>query len=758
MEHARLPSPRWLNATVGVAGAAVVAPLVVSLTDWGSEPQARTFQELMHIPVILPTAILGLWLVLSRRDPAERRSWMFLETGFLIIAVAHAVSLAGDLRSRTPSFPTLADYLYTASLPFMVIGILLVPAAGRRRADRLKLLVDALIVVAGACMALWYLEIAPLLQIPGADVQVIAMSAAVPVLDLLLLFALVTLLLRHPDISGVVRLMSAWILLKVLTDTSYVIGLVQFGASFPANSWPFLLWSAADFLALLTVCHQLQQDDRPPVQYPKTHSFTWLPYGAIALAYGLLVFVGRNQSLYALGGMIVGAILLTGLVIARQMIAQRESHQLAVTDSLTGLSNRARLSDRIAEMTRQPPRAGRCKAVLLIDLDHFKPINDAYGHEAGDAVLKAVAVAMRAVIRAGDTAGRLGGDEFAVVLPNLPGRAAAEGIAQRLVDALRTPVVFGDLLLSVEASIGVALQDETTTNDPELLIAHADVAMYAVKRSGRGSYCVYSPELDTRAREGELRQAVANDELVVHFQPVVRLSDGVETAVEALVRWNHPTRGLLMPGAFIELAEETGVVTEMGEWVLRESCRQAAGWRRDHPQAESLLLSVNFSARQVTQAGLETTIAGILEETGFPADRLVMELTESVVLHPDEAIVARMTALRDMGVRIAVDDFGTGYAALSYLRTLPVTTLKIDRSFVTDIHTDPDAYAITEALVHLAKAFRLRVVAEGIETAEQAQRLIEMGCGYGQGYYYARPMTGSAFAERMATALEGLRG
>lgn len=316
-------------------------------------------------------------------------------------------------------------------------------------------------------------------------------------------------------------------------------------------------------------------------------------------------------------------------------------------------------------------------------------------------------------------------------------------------------MIFGDLLLGVEASIGIAFHDDSTVNLPEQLIAHADVAMYAVKRSGRGSYCVYSPELDTRAREAELRQAVTNNELVVHFQPLVRLADGAELGVEALVRWNHPTHGLLMPGSFIELAEETGVITEIGEWVLRESCRQAAAWRRDHPQAEELRVSVNFSARQVTRPELERTIAGILEETGFPADRLIMELTESVVLEPDEVVVARMNALRDLGVDIAVDDFGTGYAALSYLRALPVSILKIDRSFVTDITTDPDAYAVTEALVHLANAFKLKVVAEGIETPEQARCLIDMGCGFGQGYYYARPLTGAAFAERLGTGAVG---
>ncbi|WP_352396722.1 EAL domain-containing protein [Kineosporia sp. NBRC 101677] len=706
-----------------------------------------------RLPVSVLTAVLGVRLLLGGAlARAERRSWIALSVAFACSLAARATSLWQAANSYLPPFPSASDYLYTLSLAAITIGVLLVPTARRSPAERLKLLVDALIVVAGACMVLWYLEIAPLLQIPGADLEVIAMATAVPVLDLLLLFALVILVLRRWDYGPGLSLLGGSVLLKVATDTLYIVAMVHFQVVFSPNGYPFLLWAIADYLMLLAVHRRIYQDDSPRGHGQRRPVFNWLPYGAIALAYGMLVYVGRDQSVYTLGGMIIGALVLTSLVITRQVIAQRESHRLAVTDPLTGLANRARINDRVAEMTRQPPRAGRCNAFFLIDLDHFKPINDAHGHEAGDAVLKAVATALRAVIRSGDTAGRLGGDEFAVVLPSLPSRAAAEAIAQRLVDALCTPVISGNLLLSVEASIGLAFQDETTTNRPDLLISHADVAMYAVKRSGRGSHCVYTPELDTRAREAELLAAVANDELVVHFQPVVALADGHEEAVEALVRWNHPTRGLLMPGAFIELAEETGAVVQIGEWVLREACRQASCWRREYPDAGDLRLSVNFSARQVTQAGIEKTIAQILDETGFPAELLILELTESVVLHSDEVTVARLKSLRDMGVALAVDDFGTGYAALSYLRVLPVTTLKIDRSFVTDIDADADAYAVTEALVRLGKAYKLRVVAEGVETAEQARCLVDMGCDFAQGYHFARPMPADAIDERLRLA------
>ncbi|WP_306207059.1 putative bifunctional diguanylate cyclase/phosphodiesterase [Actinoplanes sp. RD1] len=744
MADARTHLSRWLTAAVWGTGALLGLILVQSVTGWGTEAQAQALNDLAQLPVTLLTAVLGLRLI--RRgglDRRERRAWLLLEVSFVLQLAGHLAALAVRFGGRQPGFPSMPDYLFSVAIPFVVAGLLLLPAERRNRTDRLKLLIDSLIVVACACMALWYVEIGPLLEIPGVDPFVILFSTAVPVLDLLLVFALITLLLRRPEAGAAVGLLGASMALKVVADSTYTIALVQFGIFFGPGDWPFLLWAAGSFFSLLAVHRRMTWNTTAQEERGRRGRVSWLPYVAIVFAYALLAFVARKQSLYPLGGMILGVVVLTALVIARQVFAQRENRRLAVTDPLTGLSNRALITESLTELTRQPVRDGRHGAVLLIDLDRFKPINDAYGHDAGDAVLQGVAAALRAVIRSGDTAGRLGGDEFAVVLPALPSRDAAEGIAERLVDALRTPVVFGNQLLHVEASVGVAFHEEGTA-DAEQLLAHADAAMYAAKRAGRGHYRVYTPDLDTRARDAELWRAVENDELVVHFQPVVDLADGGCVAVEALVRWNHPERGLLLPGAFIELAEETGAVIPIGEWVLREACRQAAAW--------PVKLSVNLSARQVVQPGLVETICGILDETGFPAERLVLELTESVVLQPDEQTVARLSALRDRGIGISIDDFGTGYAALNYLRTLPVSVLKMDRSFVAAVDTDPDAYAVAEAVVRLAHAYRLKVVAEGIETAAQAQCLLELGCTYGQGYHFARPMPGGALAELLAAA------
>ena len=397
------------------------------------------------------------------------------------------------------------------------------------------------------------------------------------------------------------------------------------------------------------------------------------------------------------------------------------------------------MSERLDHLAGQPIRPGQHTAILLIDLDRFKPINDTFGHEAGDAVLVAAADAMRGVIRYGDLAGRLGGDEFAVLLQRLPSREAAGAAAARLLEALRMPVIFGEHVLMVEASIGVAIREDPGASG-ETLLQQADTALYVAKRAGRARFEYYSDVMDTKAREAELRRAVAQDELVVYFQPIVALGTGELRAFEALVRWNHPVRGLLGPGEFIDLAEETGAVVPLGAWVLRAACREAAGWRDGIPGAEPLRLTVNLSPKQVAQADLVKTVETTLAETGFPPDRLTLEITEGVVLEPDPLTISRLEALRDLGIQLAVDDFGTGYSALSYLRRLPVTVLKIDRSFVTGIADDPEARSVCEAVVHLGEAFNMNVVAEGIETADQATALIAMGCTIGQGFHFHRPL------------------
>ncbi|GAA1034894.1 hypothetical protein GCM10009557_40930 [Virgisporangium ochraceum] len=736
----------WIR-TGRVAAAGVLACAVLLVVQqawffgrWGGDELSSLVTDASYVPLAVVFTVLAARVALSKRQEVRtRRAWRVITVAFACQLAAHCAWFVQSHVLHVTGYPSVADYCFLLFSPFMFAGLLMLPGQHRRRQDRQKLALDALIVGAGGFIAIWYLLLGPILNAPGMSGWERTFTAALPIGDLLLVLAMSTAMLRRhqPDVPAPLRLLAGSIALTATADVSY--SWIQLNGGFTGGSWPDLLWLAGCFLLVVAADQQYRRPHRPAPRHGNRNAVFVLPYVASVAAYLLLAAQASHLPLNPYGGMILGSAVLTLLVMARQLHALRDNRELAVTDGLTGLANRVLVTERLAQLSHQPIRAGRYTAVLLIDLDRFKPINDTFGHEAGDAVLVAAADAMRAVIREGDLAGRLGGDEFALVLRNLPSRDVAGAAAARLLNALRTPVIFGDQVLMIEASIGVAVHDDPDTSG-DTLLQRADTALYAAKRAGRGRFEYYSDVMDTKAREAELRRAIADDELVVFFQPAVALDTGELRAVEALVRWNHPTRGLLGPAAFIDLAEETGAVVPLGAWVLRRACQEAADWRAALPGAEPLRLTVNLSPKQVAQADLVQTVEKILADTAFPPDRLTLEITESVILSPDQLTVDRLEALRDLGIQLAVDDFGTGYSALSYLRRLPVTVLKIDRSFVTGIADDPEARSVCEAVVHLGNAFRMNVVAEGIETAEQAAALIDMGCSVGQGFHFHRPL------------------
>lgn len=736
------------TAVTAATGLLLAGFLIAHLAGWTGEPTHRLAIDLIHVPIAAVYCLLGCRVVARGGRAGGRRAWVVITAAFACRLVAQTSWVVEDGLLGAPAFPAVADYWFLAFVPFMFVGLLLLPAGRRSPTERIKLTLDALIVGASAFMVLWYLVLGPLVMLDSVSLEQSVFSFALPVGDLLLILALARLLLgRGAAADPAVAALAAAVAAFVVADVGY--GWLQLHTGFAGGMWPDLFWFGGDYLLILAAHRAQRGAPESPGAVRRRVSVSWFPYVAIALAYGLLGFLARKEGMFPLGGMIIGAILLTALVVVRQMYVLKENRALAITDPLTGLANRTLINERVEALGRQQPRPGHCSAVIVIDLDKFKPINDTYGHEAGDVVLKAAAVALRSVVRGGDTAGRLGGDEFAVVLRDLPGHDAVAHVVRRLTEALRTPVVFGDHLLAIEASVGAAVRDVGNPVAGEQLMHQADVAMYAAKRSGRAHHQFYGPELDGSARDAELRQAIDDGELVLHYQPAVALVGGDIIAVEALVRWNHPERGLVLPGAFVGAAEETGAILPMGEWVLREACRQAQRWRTGIPGAEGLLLSVNVSPRQIKQPEIVDVVAGILGETGFPAGQLVLELTEGVVLEPDDLTIARLRALCATGIRIAVDDFGTGYSALSYLRLLPVSILKIDRSFIVGIDTDTKVRRIAEAVVQLGTAFEMHVIAEGVETAEQARLLTEMGCGFAQGHHFHHPME----PDRMAAVL-----
>ncbi|NEV62641.1 EAL domain-containing protein [Thiorhodococcus minor] len=421
---------------------------------------------------------------------------------------------------------------------------------------------------------------------------------------------------------------------------------------------------------------------------------------------------------------------------------QRSLRRIANHDPLTDLPNRLLMIDRLGHAIRRSHRSETGLAVLFIDLDHFKEVNDSLGHTAGDQLLKAAAGRLVACLREGDTVARLGGDEFVVIAEDACTASDASVIASLIQSAFNEPLdpSLGDFCIT--PSIGISLYPQDGT-DTETLLRNADAAMYRAKSDGRKAFRFYSADMTEQARERlaietALRHALTRGELWLAFQPRHDLVSGRLVGAEVLVRWEHPTQGLLLPGRFIAVAESTGQIEQIGAWVLDEACRQLKRW--EQAGIPEIGLAVNVSGRQVLQGNLIETVQAALERTGCRPDRLELEITEGFLIRGPEASRVILERIRDMGVRIAIDDFGTGYSSLSYLKQFPIGTIKIDRSFVRDITLDPNDQAIVTAIVALGRSLGLRVVAEGVETPEQMAFLGECGCHEAQGFLYSKPL------------------
>ncbi|HZI63473.1 MAG TPA: EAL domain-containing protein, partial [Thermoanaerobaculia bacterium] len=421
----------------------------------------------------------------------------------------------------------------------------------------------------------------------------------------------------------------------------------------------------------------------------------------------------------------------------------------AFHDALTGLANRQLFLDRLgSELSQAQRRPGALFAVLFFDLDRFKNINDSLGHALGDALLVELSRRLTEILRPGDTVARLGGDEFAVLAADLNTPLDAIPIAERIQDVLRAPFVAGAGHVFSSASIGIALSSPSYTGPGEML-RDADIAMYRAKAAGRDRYEVFDETMHASAvallrLETELRRALEQERFVMHYQPIVSLPTGRITGFEALVRWNHPERGLVPPERFIGVAEESGLIVPLGWWVLRAACRQAREWQRLHPAEPPLYMSVNVSGKIVLQPDMEERILEILEEMSLPPESLRLEITETVIMDHAAEVLRKLQRLRMLGIKFSIDDFGTGYSSLAYLQEFSYDTLKIDRSFIAGMEHRDGGSAIVQTIVALAAILHMNVVAEGVETPVQLARLREIGCPQGQGFWFSRPVDPAA--------------
>jgi len=477
----------------------------------------------------------------------------------------------------------------------------------------------------------------------------------------------------------------------------------------------------------------------------------WIPIRSGTQVLGVVEFYSREP--HRLDDALLRTVSTVGTQIGEFFRRRRAEEKLAyraLHDDLTGLPNRALLLDRLGHALERGRRQDSTVAVLALDIDHFKDVNDRLGHDAGDELLVRIAARLTHAVRSADTVARLtagtvarfGGDEFVVLCEDVPAEEVAIRLAERLGEEVARPVAAGGNELEVTASVGIAVAAAGTAGSAESLVRDADAAMYRAKELGRSRYETFdlamrSRALDRLALEAELRHAIEHGELRLHYQPIVALADGGVSGVEALVRWEHPERGLVPPGDFIPLAEQSGLIVELGRWVLEQACRQAAAW-------PGVRMAVNLSTRQLGDRRLVADVTEALERTGLEPGRLTLEVTETLIMERLEASIELLEELKALGVRLSLDDFGTGYSSLSYLERLPLDALKLDRSFVSGLGPDETEPAIVAAVIEMGRALGMTVIAEGVETEQQAARLRALGCVYAQGFHFARPLPADA--------------
>jgi diguanylate cyclase (GGDEF)-like protein len=480
-----------------------------------------------------------------------------------------------------------------------------------------------------------------------------------------------------------------------------------------------------------------------------------LPAGGVLGAWSVpLLAIGASALSLLLGLLLF--VLATGRARALQLVEEKTrqlGHQ-ALHDALTGLPNRALVLDRAEQLlARNRRHPDRVAAALFVDLDGFKMVNDTHGHAAGDRVLTVVGQRLQEVLREHDTVGRLGGDEFVVLLESSAQEASPVTVAARLIDELREPIVLadGERSVVISASIGIALGQRDSADG---LLRDADFALYEAKALGKDRYAIFEDRMQAAAEgraelEADLGNALERNEFFLQYQPIFDLTSQDVLGIEALIRWQHPTRGVVEPDAFIPIAEDSGLISAIGRWVLHEACRQLAVWQAN---GETVGVSVNVSAYQLDRGGLTDEVARAIGESGVAPGSLTLEITESALMHDVHAATRRLAALKALGVRIAIDDFGTGYSSLAYLRQFPVDALKIDRSFISNLGTSTDAAAIIHALVQLGKTLSIETLAEGIEDHDQLRQLQREHCDHGQGFLFARPLGADAIAAFLAAS------
>ena len=732
----------WLSRVVWVYLAVGVAAIVLSM----GMPDIMKMAMLSIVQFSGGIAVLtGVWLF----RPAKRAGWMLMAAGCLLLgAGAGSWLVYVQILNKPIPYPGWSDALFVPGYLGLAAG-LAVMIRQRTPAREASAILDALILAVGLAYANWVFLTGPATQGTGLTTGQHIITIVYPLIDVMLVGLVARLLLSAGRLSRSLWLLAVGALVMLGGDAAYAV-FARFGG-YHIGALPDQLWMLSLVLVGAAALHPSMRQVAVAVE-TKRAATTRVRLGFMVVAMLVPCVVVLVRMLAGTDGH--GSALAVTTVVFLPLVAVRTLHlvqalrRIAVADELTGLANRDEVVDRLNR--RRGGRGDDRAALLFIDLDRFKNVNDTLGHGAGDQVLLAVSDRLRSLVRDTDVVARLGGDEFVIVCEAMSGPDGGERLAERVVATLAEPFTIEGTTVFLGASVGIGTLD---ASNAETILRNADVAMYAAKTAGRSRWVRFTPTLiETLNSElkldTEFHQALTQDQLLLHYQPIVDLSSGRMVGAEALVRWQHPTRGLLAAGEFVPRAEKGDSITALGTWVLGEACRQAARWQATRPDCGRLTMSVNVSARQLN-ASLVETVKTTLAATGLDPSVLILEVTETALLSTPTEAEAVVAALRALGVSIALDDFGTGYSSLTYLRRFAVDSVKVDGSFIAGLGTHTGDTAIVKAIVGLAKNLGISAVAEGVETAKQFLLLQDMGCDKAQGYYLCRPVPAEQLTDRL---------
>jgi diguanylate cyclase len=720
---------------IAAASTAVVTTVWLATRASG----ARTVGDVIGVAMAVFAAVTCRAAARQADDPWQR-FWRLFAVNFGLVAAGR---VAWDVQQlgfgvAEPNNP-LSGVPFVAGLGCTLVALFTLPGAPATAVARLRLIMDGLIVGAALLLFCW-----PSVFYSTAETTTPLLVALIfPLLEIV---TFTVILLIAAEGRGAYwrtfALVCVGLAMRAVGDTWYV-QQARAGTYHPGSLVDAGIILFCAFVALAARC-ELRPARSTISRLPGISRLRVLLPTVVILVAAIVSGPPPSDPPPLLAGSVVA---LFALVLVRQAWVVLENSALterlarrAYHDSLTGLPNRALLGEGLDAALATASRAGQV-VVLMIDVDGFKRVNDSLGHAAGDRLLTAVAHRLCSALRPGELMVRVGGDEFATLVTDAAGVGDGAAVAERLLAALAAPLQFEGRSIQIGVSIGVAGWTGQG-RDPDDLLRNADVAMYAAKADGRARYRIYEPGMSKAAMaraelESDLRIALERDEFELCYQPIVDLRSGVMQGFEALLRWRHPVRGLVSPGDFVPLAEETGAIGAIDRWVLAAACKEAVRWQRLRP---GLGVSVNFSAGQFACGDLMDCVTDALLLAGLPPARLTLEVTETSLINDAETTVSRLAALSALGIRIAIDDFGTGYSSLAYLRRLPVSLIKIDKMFVDGLGTDPEAEPLVQAIMALAASFDLATVAEGVETDRQREVLCSLGCTAAQGYLFARPL------------------